>query len=192
MQANKNGFFYVLDRHHRRVHLGVAVRAAQLGDGHRQEDRPAVHSSATRSTDPQPVTILPGADRRAQLVADVVQSADRPRVHPVVDGHVDDLHLQPGFRIPGRREEYRHRPRRPGPRQAQRGDPVSPPAPGLAPIVPPLDRSGPRRSGAAAFSSPGIRSRSRSGGSSRAAAASAAERSRPPATWSSRCSPTDG
>ena len=53
MQANKNGFFYVLDRDHRRVHLGAAVRAGQLGDGHRRRNGPAVHSSAKRTTGPR-------------------------------------------------------------------------------------------------------------------------------------------
>ena len=46
MQANKNGYFYVIDRHHGRVHLGVAVRADELVGSDGQEDGPAVHSSA--------------------------------------------------------------------------------------------------------------------------------------------------
>ena len=66
---------------HRRVHLGVAVRAAELVGSDGQEDRPSVHPSARvlrhRSGDD-----LPGPARRAQLVADVVQSADAARLRP--------------------------------------------------------------------------------------------------------------
>ena len=41
MQAPKNGFFYVLDRTTGKLHLGEAVRAGELGERHRPEDRPA-------------------------------------------------------------------------------------------------------------------------------------------------------
>ena len=66
---------------HRRVHFGVAVRAAELVRGDGQEDRPAVHPPA-RVLRHGSGDDLPGPDRRAQLVADVVQSADRTDVHP--------------------------------------------------------------------------------------------------------------
>ena len=113
MQANKNGFYYVLDRITGAFISAQPFAHGQLGDRHRRR-RPAGRSSVREAYygTTQPVTIMPGADRRAQLVADVVQSENGPRLHPVVARHVDHLHLQPGFRVPGRREEYRHRPRR--------------------------------------------------------------------------------
>ena len=41
MQANKNGFFYVLDREDRQADLGEDLRSDQLGERRRPEDRPA-------------------------------------------------------------------------------------------------------------------------------------------------------
>jgi glucose dehydrogenase len=45
MQANKNGYFYVIDRTERRIHLGVRDVAGELGYGNRSENRPSQHSS---------------------------------------------------------------------------------------------------------------------------------------------------
>ena len=75
---------------HGRVHFGRAVLEGHLGQGHRSEDRTA---------DRQPGGVLrhrgdrdfAGRRRRAQLVADVVQSDDGAGVHSHVDGEQLDL-----------------------------------------------------------------------------------------------------
>ena len=69
---------------HRPVHLGAAVLLRHVGEGHRSEDRPADRERGgvlRHRRDPDPA----GRRRRAQLVADVVQPDDRPRLHPDVD-----------------------------------------------------------------------------------------------------------
>ena len=49
MQANKNGFYYVLDRVTGKVHLGAAVRSSQLGERPRSR-RPGGRSSIPKRT----------------------------------------------------------------------------------------------------------------------------------------------
>ena len=117
MQANKNGFYYVLDRITGAFISAQPFAAVNWATGIDVETgrplvRPDAYYGTTSAGDDHA-----GRGRRPQLVADVVQPANGPRVYPVVDGHVDHLHLQPGFRVPRRREEYRHRPRwrRPSP-----------------------------------------------------------------------------
>ena len=80
MQANKNGFYYVIDRHHRPVHLGAAVFASHLGQGHRSEDRTADRQSGGLLRHRADLD-LARRRRRAQLVADVVQSDRRADLH---------------------------------------------------------------------------------------------------------------
>ncbi len=87
MQANKNGYFYVIDRiGYRRIHLRVRDVAGELGHGNRSENRPSRHSSRCALFLDEGRDGISGAD--AQHVADVVQSehgsdlcSDRRRKH---------------------------------------------------------------------------------------------------------------
>ena len=80
MQAPKNGFFYVLDRAHRRAACGGSVRRSELGDARRSEDR-ASRGSARRGIPGQGHLHSSGSARRPQLAGDVVQPEDRSRLH---------------------------------------------------------------------------------------------------------------
>ena len=110
MQANKNGYFYVIDRITGEFISASPFAPHELVGGDGQEDGPAFHPSA-RVLRHRAGDDLPGPDRRAQLVADVVQSADRARctsrptfmqfVH--LHGESDDVRLQ------GRWTQHRHR-----------------------------------------------------------------------------------
>ena len=76
MQANKNGFYYVIDRITGQFISAEPFSPRHVGQGDRPEDRPA---------DREPGGVLrhradsdhAGRRRRAQLVADVVQSGRR-------------------------------------------------------------------------------------------------------------------
>ena len=81
MQANKNGFYYVLDRVTRRVHLRPAVRASHLGQGSERRDRPAHRQYGSALRRQRSVTVIARRRRRAQLVADVVQPEHGLGVH---------------------------------------------------------------------------------------------------------------
>ena len=123
--------------HHRRVHLGVAVRAAELVRSDGQEDRPSVHSPARvlrhRARDD-----LSGPARRAQLVADVVQSADRARLRSGHAALVVHVHREPvGVRLQGRRTQHGNGPWRA--RRRIRHPNATPPTPFVPPMVGPTD-----------------------------------------------------
>ena len=78
---------------HRPVHLGAAVLAGHVGEGHRSEDRPADRERRgvlRHRRDPD----LAGRRRRAQLVADGVQPDDRARLHS--DVHAQQLLVRGG------------------------------------------------------------------------------------------------
>ena len=80
MQANKNGFFYVLDRITGEFISAAALLASQLGEGDRSEDGTAHHQSRSDVRKGSAAGIA-RRRRRAQLVADVVQSSNRSRLH---------------------------------------------------------------------------------------------------------------
>ena len=158
MQANKNAFYYVLDRITGQFISAGAVLAGDVGQGDRSEDRPA---------DGEPGGVLrhradsdhAGRRRRAQLVADVVQSGGRADLHSDLDQQ--QLDLRGGNQVrsaagPDDRHRAADADRRPGRRRRR-----------LAP-----SRSKDRADEARWWR--GIRWRSRCAGGSRAAAASAA------------------
>ena len=60
MQANKDGFFYVLDRTNGKVDLRGTLRASQLGHRHRSENGPAQHPPEALYGKDQTITIMPG------------------------------------------------------------------------------------------------------------------------------------
>ena len=110
MQANKNGYFYVIDRITGEFISASPFAPHELVRGDGQEDGPSVHPPA-RVLRHGAGDDLPGPDRRAQLVADVVQSADRPDVHPVHVRQLVHLHGEPEYvRLQGRRTQHGHRP----------------------------------------------------------------------------------
>ncbi len=74
MQAPKNGYFYVLDRAHRRVHLGQALCVHQLDHGPGCEGPP--HHQPGGHLREEAGADLPHRRGRAQLAADGLQSAD--------------------------------------------------------------------------------------------------------------------
>ena len=83
MQAPKNGYFYVLDATSGELLSAKPIVPAQLVDRHRHEDRPADHESGSAlRRDGQGLHCRAALRRRAQLASDVVQPADRARVHP--------------------------------------------------------------------------------------------------------------
>ena len=77
VQANRNGFFYVLDRTDGKFLLGTQVREERhVGD--RPHRRRTADSRARYGADARRPARLPVARRRVELVFDVVQSGDRP------------------------------------------------------------------------------------------------------------------
>ena len=80
LHAPKNGFFYVLDRHHRRVHLGPEIRKANdMGHGSRCEGPP--HRGQRRALEGLRGYDVPGSLRRPQLATDVFQSINEACIH---------------------------------------------------------------------------------------------------------------
>ena len=76
MQANKDAFYYVIDRITGQFISARAVLAGHVGQGHRSEDRPSDRERRGVLRDRRDPD-LAGWRRRTQLVADVVQP-DRP------------------------------------------------------------------------------------------------------------------
>ena len=84
MQANKNAFFYVIDRITGQFISAQPFSQVTWAKGIDQKTgRPIVNEEAYYGTDADPD--LAGRRRRAQLVADVVQSDVRSRLHPDVN-----------------------------------------------------------------------------------------------------------
>ena len=94
----------------RRARLGREVRRAQLGRARRSEDRPARRGQGPRLPQGSEAREA-GADRRAQLAADVVQPDDGARLHPGA-GRCGAVSRREGFQVSPRRLEHRHRPGR--------------------------------------------------------------------------------
>ena len=90
MQANKDAFYYVIDRLTGEFISARPVLEGHLGQGDRSEDRTAdrQQGSLLRHRGDRDFA---RRRRRAQLVADVVQSGDGPDVHPHVHGKQLDL-----------------------------------------------------------------------------------------------------
>ena len=112
MQANKNGYFYVIDRI-----TGEFISASPYAPENWSEamdkktGRPFIHPRAIYGMEPG--DDLPRTDRRAQLGADVIQPADGADVHPVHVHELVDLHRQPvRVRLQRRRTQHGYRPRR--------------------------------------------------------------------------------
>ena len=83
MQANKNAFYYVIDRLTGQFISAQPFSHVTWAKGIDQKTgRPIVNDEAFYGTDADPD--LARRRRRAQLVADVVQSDHRPRLHPDV------------------------------------------------------------------------------------------------------------
>ena len=91
MQANKNAFFYVIDRITGTVHLGAAFLQGHVGQGHRSEDRAPDRESGSLLRH-RADRHLARRRRRAQLDADVVQSGGGTGVHPYL--HEQQLRLR--------------------------------------------------------------------------------------------------
>ena len=84
MQANKNAFFYVIDRITGEFISAQPFSYVTWAKGIDQKTgRPIVNEEAYYGTDA--ILISARRRRRAQLVADVVQPDDGPRLHPDVD-----------------------------------------------------------------------------------------------------------
>ena len=81
MQANKNGFFYVLDRGTGRASLGEELHLRQLGLRRGHEDRPPGPDPAIRWLS-SPKNVYPVLVRRAHLEPHVVRRRDPSRLHP--------------------------------------------------------------------------------------------------------------
>ena len=88
-QASKNGFFWVLDRITGEFISGAPYVKTNWASGLDAKGRPIVNPEAYYDT--RADLAVPDGRRRAQLVADVLQSRDRLRVHP---GVPDALHLR--------------------------------------------------------------------------------------------------
>ena len=99
MQANKNGFFYVLDRANGQLICanGYRRRSVSWATGGRQ-DRPA-DREPRRALRSEPDGGLAGALRRPQLAADRLRPQRGPRLHP---GHGVGLRLRrrPELQVP--------------------------------------------------------------------------------------------
>ena len=191
MQANKNGFYYVLDRITGEFISAQPFARGQLGDRHRRGNGPAVrpsrrvlrHDSAGDDHRRAPI----GAHNWSPMsfnpqtglvyIPSSMGTSTTYTYNPDFEFREGARNTGTGRGGPAARQRGRairsHR-QRPGSRRSFRHRSVR--------CV---------RSGAAAFSSRGIRSRRRSGGANRAAAASAAEPSPPPGTSFSRPSPMD-
>ena len=92
MQANKNGFFYVLDRQTGEFLSGTHVcRWGQLGIRSGSKDRPPARN-VVRLCRTRAGARLAGSERRAQLESDGIQSSERAR-------------------LPRRAKQLHHRPR---------------------------------------------------------------------------------
>ena len=96
MQANKNGFFYVLDRITGEFISGAALLPGHLGEGDRSEDRTAHHQHRSEVRQGSDAGIA-GWRRRAQLVAHVLQSANRSGLYS--DPRLGHVHLCGGLRF---------------------------------------------------------------------------------------------
>ena len=160
MQANKNAFYYVIDRITGQfISAGPFSQVTWAKGIDPKTGRPIVNQEAFYGTDADPD--LAGRRRRAQLVADVVQPDDRAHLHSDVDAQHFSYAAEPTFDPrPGRDDRHR----------AAGADADAAAAAG--------DRTASRskdRAGAARWSR-GIRWRSRCGGACPAAAASAAAR----------------
>ena len=122
MWANRNGYFYVLDRATGEFLLGQAVRQGELGERPRRQGPSGPDAAAVRLAD------LAGQPGRDQLVSAVVQPAHRPLLRLGVGELRDDL-PQGGSGLPARtqllgrwlhsalanprRADRRHRPAQP-------------------------------------------------------------------------------
>ena len=86
MQANKNGFYYVIDRLTGAVHFGGAVLAGHVGKGHRPEDRPSDRQPAgavrhRRRSRSRPEAAARTTGRRCRSIRSPVSSTFPPRPH---------------------------------------------------------------------------------------------------------------
>ena len=93
MQANKNGFFYVLHRETGKLLSAEAFYDGELGPGHRQTDRSPHRESGGPLRHHRPdLQRDPRGRWRPFLARHVLQSAHRPRLHPGPrHGHVVPL-----------------------------------------------------------------------------------------------------
>ena len=92
MQLNRNGFLYVLDRTNGKLICGKAIREGQLGDPHRQGDRPAGRDRDRRKVRAgEEIEMWPSTRGGEELAACVFQSRNRAalRAH-----HASRRHLQ--------------------------------------------------------------------------------------------------
>ena len=113
MQAPKNGFFYVLDRTNGKLISAKPFAPVNWATGDRPEDGPAGRESggALHESEAAVRCVMPGPLRRAQLASDVVQPADRARLHARAGaGH--GVPARPEVQAQLARLQHRHR-RRP-------------------------------------------------------------------------------
>ncbi len=102
MQANKNGFFYVIDRQTGKLISAAQLHAGQLGTRHRSEDRPADREPRYPvRQDRQADFAAAGRARRPQLAGHGLQSHYRPRLRSGARNR-HDLRDGKGFRSPRR------------------------------------------------------------------------------------------
>ena len=96
MQANKDGFYYVIDRVTGQFISGQPFAKVTWAKGlDERTGRPFVNPEAHYGT--ETIAISPGPGRRAQLGADVVQSHHRAGVHP--DLHGQQFQLRHRYRV---------------------------------------------------------------------------------------------